>query len=418
MPFGAMRHGFTYKAAGGGAPPSGFDSGWNDFTSSTFALAPYGVHDSAITLHGVVNTDQLVGTVFYTESNGGDLPYYIRGFVVDLSDGSINLGTPVTPYNSGTYGGARYTGSVAANPGTGQGVTLGVATASYYVRAQGYNITNYSSCNQSTAPSITFGASQDIFTNGNHLGDGCAIRYVNSNRYVATTRGNDANRRRSMTWNGTSLTLEGTLLSLSSSGAQFDMSVFENPGNSLAYGAHHATSDSNGNNVNAGHFSSGSVQQMRSDFFSVAKSGVFVRNISINDVAGANRSLIVGTNSSDAFATARVLTTTNFTSTSGSTFGTAATSPTNLGSDLTVSQGINANEYYVWRLNSSNFYYSPITVSGTTASWGSLSSSVGIYSSAVDYATPLNYVDGTNNWFITAVTTAGAVGAIKAMVYV
>tara|TARA_R110000772_G_scaffold205144_5_gene315403 strand:+ start:527 stop:1759 length:1233 start_codon:yes stop_codon:yes gene_type:complete len=408
-----MRHGYTFQAAAGGG--GGFNAGWTDFTSSTFAVAPYGVHDSGITIHGVVNTNQLVGTMFYTESNGGDLPYYIRGFVLDLSDGSINLGTPVSPYNSGTYGGARYSGSVAAKPGTGEGVTIGVATASYFVRAQGYNITNYSSCNQSTAPSITFGASQDLFTNGNHLGDGCAIRYVNGTRYVATTRGSDANRRRSMTWNGTSLTLEGTLFTIGSSGANFDMAVFEDPGNSLAYGAHHATSDSNANYVNAGHFSSNSVQQIRNDFYSVAKSGVQVRNHLINDVAGANRSLVVATTGTDAFATARVLTTTDFTSTSGSTFGPADTSSTNIG-NAALSQGINANEYFAWTLNSSNFYYSPITVSGTTPTWGTASGTVGTYTSAVDFASPLHYTDGTNDWFITAVTTGSAVGAIKAMV--
>lgn len=419
MPLGIGRLNTLSRVTGAGGPPA---SGWTEFSSSAFALGKYSVTYNSMTLHGVVNTNQLVGTLIYTESDGGTLPYYVRGFVVDLSSGAINIGSAYSPFTSGTYAGARYLGAIAGNGNTG--LLVGIATASYYVRVQGFTITNYSSCNQSTAPVISFGSSTDTFTNGNTLGVGLNCNYIgNNNRYVVTHRGNDLNRRRSFTWDGTTLAADSAYASAGSNGDAGNDAVFANPGSGLLYGAHHVTPDGNKNFVNAVSLSSNTTIQNRTDFFSAAVSAADASAYTINDVAGTNRSIVIGTHSTNGGWSARTLTTTDFTSTSATTWGTES-KLADPGTDYTYRMAMhptNSTDVLVFSHASGNTHVTELASSGTTLTWGTykgFGDTIGSYSGFTATSDYKAYDNTSEKWYVNVVTNSSNSGIVRAYRYV
>lgn len=398
-------------------------SPWTATTSSSFTVGQYAIGNGSITVHGIVNTNQLVGSMVYVESSGGaPLQNKLKGFVLDLSSGAINLGSTVDLGVVGDYGGGWYTGAVAGNGNTG--VAIYITSSNYYVQVRGFTISNYSSCNQSTAPTFTLGSTDNMFTNGNTLGQGTMVTYVgNNNRYVCTSRGNDAGRRRSYTWNGTTLTADSALYQMGGNGANFSRGmVFADPGNSLLYGAHHVTPDANSNYVNMVQFSSNTVADAgTSEFYSIAESGVTARGCVINDVAGANRSMIFATAGSETGITARIATTTSFTSTTGTSYGSAVLDTAISNNSLfQPAKNPYADEVFLFYKNTSTaLSVWPVTYSGTTPSFSSTRTTNIVTDAANGGLTAMfPFYDATYGaWFLFLTSGSGAVGKVHAIKY-
>lgn len=415
MPLGAFRLN-TLSKPQGSAPLLP----WEVYDSSTFSLAQYGVTPNSMTLHGVVNTNQLVGSMIYVESSGGgsSLFYKLRGFVVDLNSGGINVGSAINVAECSTYAGGTYKGAIGSNGGN-LGLISYVTTASYYSQVRGFTISNYSSCNQSTAPTFTLGGTTlNLYTGGNTLGDALAIGYVSGTTYVAVTRGNDVSTRGAYTWNGSSLALSGTTYRAGISGGGYgNAAAFANPGNSLSYGFHLFGTDPNGNQFYVNQKASNTVDQAL-QFYATTGSSVNGNGVKIQDQAGACRSLVVARQTADAFLSFKVATTSNFTSTTGTSYGSVATT-TAIGTGVPqLSTNGTGSKVWAWyKPTSSTLGALPITISGTSITLGTTPESVASSNFASGgLFTVRNYTDATyGEWHIFLNSASGNSGKITAV---
>lgn len=305
----------------------GITSLWEQYTSSTFTVGNNAVGYNSMCLHGIVNTNQLVGSMIYVESSGGGSGVLnkLRGFVLDLSTGAINIGSAVSLPAVGTYAGSTYKGAISGNAQYGL-VAYIAGGDSYYSQVNGFTISNYSSCNQSTAPTFSlYSTPHNFYTSGNTLGDALQVQFVSGTRYVVTSRGNDQSVRGSYTWNGTTFSLEGTTNRAGISGSSYGQAAaFANPGNSLTYGYHLFGTDPNNNLAYVNQKSSNTVDYAL-QFYPSSYGGVVINGIKIFDQANKCRSLAIGRNATDTFLTAKIAKTTDFTSASGTVYGPADT---------------------------------------------------------------------------------------------
>lgn len=184
MPFGAMRHGFTYQpaAAGGG--------GITSTTAFTLTSAVTGVYSayggngpSQITWQGVFNTNY---GVFLVSSLGTSrLSYKVTVGVVDLTNGSIATGTPQT--FSTTNSGASTWFAVAAKPGSNFGLLAGPewTGTDWDTKYYGYTLSGTSTATTSSIPTISFSSALTDTQNNTYSGN---LAYAGNDRFVFVNR--------------------------------------------------------------------------------------------------------------------------------------------------------------------------------------------------------------------------------------
>lgn len=353
-------------------------------------------------IHGVQN-NQLIGTVGYClDSSAGN--YLIKGFCFDLTNKTWLWGSATTI--AAKPNANDWQTKVACQKDSQYGALLYMNTTSNQV-VRGYTISNYASCTSSVAPTITFGTATTLNASNNAgTGDGLVLAYASGSRYIAGGRkSNDRLGVQGFTWNGTSLSLEGSNNEWSGAAGAgyYTTAPFLNTG-TVTWGMITASSDPNGNLVEINKGGSTGIDGAVTGYYASGKSGVATWIAPITDAASDAKALVVANNGTDAFWTARVASTTSFTTTTAPTLGTAAT--------LTKSSGIpeststllptpeSGKAYLIYRSGGSSWRVYPLTVSGTTVTWGSSESVHNLNDFNVGRV-PASYFSATNgNWYL------------------
>lgn len=352
-------------------------------------------------IHGVQN-NQLIGTVGYTtDTSAGN--YLIKGFCFDLTNKTWLWGSATTIAAKPTA--AFWQTKVACQKDSQYGALLYVATSTSHA-VRGYTITNYASCSSSTAPTITVGSATTLnATNNAGSGSGLVLAYTSGSRYVAGGRkSNDRLGVQGFTWNGTTLTLEGTNNEWTGAAGlgYYNTSVYLNTG-TVTWGMITASSDPNRNLIEVNKGGSTGIDGAVTGYYT-AKSSTNGWVVPIIDAAGSARALVVAENATDSYWTARTATATSFTTSTAPTLGTAATFGKTSGIPENTATLIPSPEsgvaYLIYRSGGSNWSVKTLTVSGTTVTWGSVESVHSLNDFNIGRV-PATYFSSTNgNWYL------------------
>lgn len=184
MPFGAMRHGFTFQsAAGGGGINTTTLFKLDSAISGVYSSGYGGYSDSQITWQGTFNTNY--GVFLVTWLNSARSAYYITPGVIDFTDGTIAMGTDVSIATANT--GATTGFSVAAK----EGDTFGLVAGPHWNGSnwdgyfKGYTLSGTATATTASIPTVTLSSAlvdtQNNFFSGN-------IAYAGNNRFVFVNR--------------------------------------------------------------------------------------------------------------------------------------------------------------------------------------------------------------------------------------
>lgn len=158
MPFGSMRHGFTFQAAAGGGGGISTTTAFTKATAVSSIDGAYGGQgDGQRTWQGVFNTNYGVFVISYL--NSAKTTYYVIPGVVDLTTGDIAMGTAVSIGNA--HGSVSTGFSVSAKPGSTYGLVGGpIWTGSTWNGTyRGYTLSGTATASTTSVPTITLSSS-------------------------------------------------------------------------------------------------------------------------------------------------------------------------------------------------------------------------------------------------------------------
>jgi len=187
MPFGAMRHGFTYQAAGGGGGGEITETTLFELTSAisgVYVSGWGGYQDSQITWQGTFNTNY--GVFVVTWLNSTRSTYYITPGVIDFTTGEIAMGSNVSIGNANT---AATTGFViAAKPGSTYGLVGGpIWTGSAWNGTwKGYTLSGTATASTASVPTVSLSSALTHTTSTNFFSGN--MTYAGNDRFVFVNR--------------------------------------------------------------------------------------------------------------------------------------------------------------------------------------------------------------------------------------